>query len=442
MMTTTLTPVQPTSRLGSKAHISMSEALGGHRNSLGLIRLVLAIIVIFSHAFPLGGWGEDPIQEHVKSQDNLGGIAVVGFFAISGYLVTKSGTSNDVIQFLWHRVLRIFPAFFVVLLLTAFVVGPLLWHAEGHPFSSYLGTGPGSPIAYLANWRLKIGQWGIYDLALHTPYGQLVHYSALNGSIWTLFYEFQCYLMIAALVLFGVLRRARILVPILTGVFAVAEISLTLGVNPRTLSPVLADPLFVRLGFVFLLGACFAVYSRQVVFDDWIAVFCICVTILSLREGGWTVFGYPAFAYLMLWLAARLPRSTQFIGTKNDYSYGIYIYAFLVQQVTATFGWYRWGYLPWTFACLAITAGCAWISWHGLEKRALALKNWGPGRGARHWYERITAGRSRRAIAHGFGEPMSLSHGTPGRDEPGTPHIDVLTDHSAREQKPHSPQGV
>ena len=130
---------------------------------------------------------------------------------------------------------------------------------------------------------------------------------------------------------------------------------------------------------------------------------CALAVVVSLRNAGWTVIGYPAFAYVLLWLAARLPRSFQWIGAKNDYSYGMYVYGFLVQQATAALGWYRFGYFPWVAITIVISAGCAWLSWHGVEKWALALKNWGPGRGVRYWYERAVAfvGRLRGSKAGG-----------------------------------------
>ena len=55
-------------------------------------------------------------------------------------------------------------------------------------------------------------------------------------------------------------------------------------------------------------------------------------------------------------------------------------------------GWYKWGYVPWVAATIVVSAGCAWLSWHLVEKRALALKDWGPGRGIRHWYAKTVAG--------------------------------------------------
>ena len=132
---------------------SVGSALRGHLNSLGIIRLVLASLVIVDHAFPLGGFGEDPFWRYTNGQTSLGGIAVGGFFVISGYLIVKSGASSDLMQFLWRRVIRIFPAFWGVLLFTAFVVGPIAWLVRGEPLSTYFTLGPGGPFSYItSNW--------------------------------------------------------------------------------------------------------------------------------------------------------------------------------------------------------------------------------------------------------------------------------------------------
>jgi peptidoglycan/LPS O-acetylase OafA/YrhL len=371
--------------------ISLSVALGGHDNSLGLLRLVLASLVIFSHAFPTGGWGEDPTLGMSRGQETIGGFAVVGFFAISGYLIAKSGASSDILQFLWRRVLRIFPAFWTVLLVSAVIVGPIIWVIDGNGIRSYLSLAAGGPVAYFTgNWALTIHYWGIFDIfANTTPYGDTVKMSVFNGSIWTLTYEWSCYLIIAAFVLFGVLKRARFLVLILTVFYFAVEVSnKAVPGSAGNVLPFLADNYRVTLALAFLIGSCLAMYSREIPFDNRLGIFCGVVILFTLREGGWVLLGYPALAYFLMWVAAWLPKRLRWIGAKNDYSYGIYIYGFLVQQITAYFGWYKMGYVPWVLAVLIITAGCAWLSWHIVEKRALALKEWGPGRGIRYWYER------------------------------------------------------
>jgi peptidoglycan/LPS O-acetylase OafA/YrhL len=206
-----------------KATRSLSEALAGSHNSLGFIRLVLAATVIFYHGFQLGGYGHDPLDVLTNKQTDL---AVGGFFAISGYLIAKSGIGLDVVQFVWRRALRILPAFWTVLLFTALIVGPLIWVLDGHPFLDYFSFGGGGPVSYLwSNWHLLQLSYGIYDLfAQTTPYGlELGGVSIFNGSLWTLAYEWNCYMIIAALVAFGILRNARLVVPVLTGLVFILQ---------------------------------------------------------------------------------------------------------------------------------------------------------------------------------------------------------------------------
>ncbi|MCW4385026.1 acyltransferase [Salinibacterium sp. SYSU T00001] len=379
---------------------SLSEGMAGHHNALGLLRLVLASLVIFSHAFPLGGWGSDPMPLIVRNQETIGGIAVVGFFAISGYLIAKSGAGSDIIQFLWRRVLRIFPAFWLVLAVGALVVGPLVWLMEGRPLAGYFTLGGGGPVSYIvANADLTMRAWGVHDLfATTTPYGEMTGSSVFNGSLWTLSYEWACYLVIALFLVIGALKYARWLVVLSAlGMLAISLSNTFFPTLVPSYLPMFGDPFRVNLTYVFLVGASLGLYSKAIPLNNILGALSAVVVLLSLAFGGWVLIGYPAFAYLLLWSAAKLPRQVQWIGAKNDYSYGIYVYGFLVQQFTAYLGWHHWGYVPWVIATLLVTFGCAWVSWHGVEKRAMSLKDLGPGRGIRWWFrwprERIARGK-------------------------------------------------
>jgi peptidoglycan/LPS O-acetylase OafA/YrhL len=377
---------------------SLADGLAGHSNSFGVLRLVLATAVIFSHAFPLGGWGEDPLLSLTKYQQNIGGVAVLGFFAISGYLIAKSGMSADGLQFLWRRVLRIFPAFYVVLIVAGFIVGPIAWLMLHRPLATYFTFDSQGPFAYLAhNFDLWMRQYGVHDVFVTTtPYGATAG-PVFNGSLWTLSYEFGAYLIIFVLVITGILKRAPFMVVVLTGFYFVVQIvnEVTPGAG-RLILPTLGDDYRVSLPLIFLFGSCLAVYAKRVPLDGRLAILSAVFAIFTLWQGGLTILGFPAIAYLILWLAARLPARLHWIGQKNDYSYGMYVYGFLVQQFTASFGWNHWGYVPWTLACVVLTAGCAWLSWHGIEKRALSLKDVGPGRGIQYWRERNDQAHARR----------------------------------------------
>ncbi|CAN5212023.1 acyltransferase [soil metagenome] len=377
-----------------RAFVSLNEALGGHRNSLGLIRLVLASLVIFDHAFPLGGYGADPFWTLTKGQASLGSIAVLGFFIISGYLIAKSAMSADWLQFLWRRFLRIFPAYWVVLLFTALIVAPIIWTIGGNALSAYFTFAPTGPVAYFVkNFTLQIGTYGIYDLlATTTPYGREVQASVFNGSLWTLAYEWQCYIMIGLLALAGVLAKARFVVPLLTAFVGAVEVMSFIDWDATSrFVPALADPELLQLTFAFLVGSSIAVYSNEIIFDNRLGIFAGVLALLSLRFGAFSIVGVAAASYFVFYLAARLPRRVQWIGGKSDYSYGVYIYGFLVQQVLAYFGVHNLGYVPFVLIALVLSLGFAWLSWHLVEKRAMALKNWGPGRGWRYWWDRIRA---------------------------------------------------
>ncbi|QTX05269.1 acyltransferase family protein [Agromyces archimandritae] len=378
---------------------TIAEAMRGRGNSLGLLRLVLAVLVVFSHAVPLGGWGEDPVFSWSKGQENLGGFAVLGFFAISGYLISRSGMSSAFVPYLWRRVLRIFPAFWLVLLVGIVIVGPIAWFAEGRGLGEYASRWPGGPLWYfLGNWDLRIGQWGIHDIFVETtPYGQAVGYSVFNGSLWTLAYEFFCYLLIGALVLFGLIRRAPWIVPVLTAVFFVLQVIrlVSLEAFALVLGP-FADPYLVNLTLVFLWGSVLAVYGSRVPIDDRAGWASVVLVFGTAAFGGFGIIGLPALGYALLWAAVRLPEPMRRVGARNDYSYGLYLYGFLAQQLLAYFGLHLLGYVPYVLGALLLAGACAVASWHLVERPALELKNRGPGRGARYWIDRA---RNRRPKA-------------------------------------------
>ena len=299
-------------------------------------------------------------------------------------------------QYMWRRILRIFPAFWVLLGVTAFVVGPLLWILTNRDPVAYftgsahtLGT---TPYEYVAgNSLLYIKNTGIYNLFETNPYGNVV-----NGSLWTLIKEWECYLFIGVALSFGLVRFSQFVVPLLFMCFGLGIVlnDLQPTLLPQLLPDILANSSFIKLGFVFLLGAVIAVFSSSFSISRLIALACAGIVVLTFLFGLFNLVGVPAFAYLTLFLGARLPAQLHRIGQRNDYSYGIYIYGFLIQQSLSLFGINRWGYVPYLGIALALSFGCAWLSWHFIEKRCMRLKNWGPGKGINFWkthFQRLPA---------------------------------------------------
>ncbi|GAB7182563.1 hypothetical protein ATKI12_2394 [Kitasatospora sp. Ki12] len=355
-------------------------------NGMGALRLLMAVAVIFSHAPGLAHGGDYPGIHFSRGQTSLGPMAVCGFFVLSGLLITRSARRLSLGRFMWHRLLRIMPAFWFCLLVTAFVVAPLLARRE-HMSMSTLFNHPTGPIGYLlSNWSLGIDQWGIADLL-----SKNVHPYALDGSLWSLGLEMLCYLTVAALAAIGVLKRARWFVLVLV-LGAYVHLVLLAFDYPHLQAPfyapvhkvwtlpligwVSADQL-IPLMFIFGLGAAAELYRERLPINAPLAVLSLVTVVVTARYGAFVIIGVPAFAYLILWCALRAPRPITRIGSRADLSYGIYIYGYIAQQCLTAYGWNRWGLAAYNAITVVLTVIAAAFSWYVVEKPALKLKNLG-----------------------------------------------------------------
>ncbi len=359
----------------------LGEALSPRLNSLNFIRLVLAVAVIVGHSTLFGEWG---YLSGINGTD-LGGMAVYGFFGISGYLIAGSALRNGTGRYLWQRFLRIFPAFWACLIVTAFGFGVLAWLTTQHPchpLSCYFHA-PLGPWGYVyKNLLLQIHQRSIAGL----PRGRydFLEWGNWNGSLWTLFYEFLCYLILGALAAVGLLRRRVVVLGITAALLcaiAVITVSPSLAIHFSIYQNFWMMNL-MRLGSIFLVGSLLYLYRETVPDSGWLALVTavLFVGTLWLPAGSRPAFYFftnassfaPAIAYPLLWLGAHLP--FQRIGARNDYSYGIYVYAWPVQQLLAMWGVVSWGWFGYTTMSIALTVPLAVGSWWAIEKHALALK--------------------------------------------------------------------
>jgi peptidoglycan/LPS O-acetylase OafA/YrhL len=352
---------------------SLGEALDLRHNSLNFLRLVLAALVLASHAFGLGEYG----NEGVFHETTLGTVAVYGFFGISGFLIARSAERNGTWRYLWQRFLRIFPAFWVCLVITAVFFGVFGWINQSHPFSStYLHPAGGNgPIGYV---------WHNIYLKMNQPQ---IAGTGWNGSLWTLFYEFICYLLLAAMALLGMLRRRT---------WALAAAIALWGVDIYiTLTPAhLHFNVFqnwvamnvIKFAVTFLVGAVIYLYRDRVPDSGWLALVCTAGFVASLwlpNAGALPAYAFtaselfvPLIAYPLLWLGAHLPLEQ--VGAENDYSYGVYIYAYPATVLLLIWHANSLPYPVFVLAVVGMTVPLAFISWHLVEKRALALKRVDP----------------------------------------------------------------
>jgi len=356
---------------------TIDEAFDPHANSLSFLRLLFAAMVLVDHSFPIGGFsgGADPMWHWTDGQESFGGLAVAGFFVVSGYLVTRSFVdSKGTLSYLWKRFLRIFPGFWVCLCVTVLLFGPLAYDVQNGSLAGYWQGHGDSPWAYLwHNWLLSMNQYNIDGLLRHVPYQHSGYPPAFDGSLWTLIYEFKCYLGVAVFGLARIYRGRRRLAILLLGLILWAT-QLEEYLHPGTLKGwfLIGDSNMTRLAFIFSLGMLLYLYRDCVPLSNTLACAALVMLIVAMRTSSYYVVGLPAFAYLCMWLAIRLPirRADRF----GDFSYGLYIYAFPVQQLYALYRVENWGLLPYVAACLCSATLLAAASWYVVEKPCLRLK--------------------------------------------------------------------
>jgi peptidoglycan/LPS O-acetylase OafA/YrhL len=348
---------------------TVGDLLDRRGNSIGLVRLLLAALVVVHHTRLLGGFGPDSIGRFSGNQMDLGILAVAGFFVLSGFLVTRSALrAPTTARYLWHRVLRVMPAYWVCLLMATLVFGPLFW-LQGHPsLSGYLAVPVAPPITYVTdNVWLMPNQTRIDHLLADNPYS-----FTINGSLWTLPYEFAWYLLVALLAATGLLHRS---VAVLA-VIGIALLAVVTDVAPFAGIPVLGYAFESRFGLAFGLGMLAYVWRDRIPLDDHLAALATLAFILTLRTGTFATVGMTSLAYLVLWASWRLP--FQRFGSRHDLSYGLYIYAFPVQQTIALLIGTTIGPLLFFLASLAGALPLAFLSWVAIERPALNAKSW-------HW---------------------------------------------------------
>jgi peptidoglycan/LPS O-acetylase OafA/YrhL len=337
---------------GRARWIPLGETFNPRSNALNLLRIVLAVAVICSHSLLLGGFRGETLWGH----GTIGDLAVDAFFAVSGFLITPSAERNHAGRYLWMRGLRIFPAFWGCLIVTAAatVIAP--------------GWTAGGAVHYvMGNLSLSIRAYGIGTSPAGVPLP-----GAWDGSLWTLRWEFACYLMVAALAVTGLLRRRRVVLALFAVSWLVALALAAKGV-PATDTPAHDVIRFVP---VFLAGSVLWLYRDKVPDSGILFGFALTLAAAGTFLRNPVVLSGPPLAYVCAWLAVHLPGKK--VGTKRDVSYGAYIYGFPAAQALACWHMYRLGYVPFTLATIAVTLPLALGSCLLIEQPALRLKRWSP----------------------------------------------------------------
>jgi peptidoglycan/LPS O-acetylase OafA/YrhL len=346
-------------------------------NNVDLLRLVLAVAVVYSHSFPLGtGNGRnEPLALWTSGGWTIGRLSVGGFFVLSGYLVTASwGRSGGILPFMARRVRRIYPGFVTAMAVCAWVVVPL----AGAGMTA--GTGVWSP-RFVAHWAYSTARLRAFaapPVFAGNPF-PVAH--AVNGSAWSISYEFLCYLLVAGFGRVGFLSgRGRHVVAAMFGASLAwcwaAEVA---GYRPSwgRLAGVLGDPgTWASLLPLYLAGVVAYLYRDRLRPAGWSGMLALAALILGSRSPLTRPLVLPTVGAWALLCAAFPRQPVPWDATRRgDWSYGVYLYAFPIQQlIVAVWGRPMDPHLLFGLALVASLATGA-ASWHGVEKRFLGRRN-------------------------------------------------------------------
>ncbi|HOA86136.1 MAG TPA: acyltransferase [Microbacteriaceae bacterium] len=358
---------------------SLATAFDAKSNSIGFLRWLMAFMVIFSHAGPIAGfYGGKDLGTQWSSEQSLGGVAVCGFFFLSGFLITRSkmGPSSTP-RFFWHRALRIYPGWFLALIVTAFALAPIAWYAETGSWDGYFDATSESPFTYFSNnVTLVMQQLNIAGMGTSTPLYEGTGILDWNGSAWTLAFEFGAYILVGVLGVVGALTN-RLVGGIVAGAIIVLASMQWMGVGSlAALGPYFGDFRFLLLMAPFAWGILFCLFKDKVPIDDRLAIAMALVAAYTYARGGWLVAGQYAFCYVLIWFAVRV-KITRW-DKYGDFSYGIYIIGWPLMYFATYFDVQEWGWLAYH---AVVIVGChiyAFASWHLIERPAMTLKGWTP----------------------------------------------------------------
>jgi peptidoglycan/LPS O-acetylase OafA/YrhL len=358
---------------------TLAEAFDPRANSIGFLRWLMAFLVIFSHAGPLGGfYGGHDLGTGISTEQSLGGVAVAGFFFFSGFLITKSRMGKSTIfRYFWRRALRIFPAFWVALLATGLILAPIAWVHETGSIDGFWSAGTESPLTYFVNnmW-LRLGQRNIAEMGGSLPLATLGGYD-WNGSAWTLLYEFRAYILVGFMGLFGLLAHRYLASAVAVALIVLNAMTWSGVGDLTTINPALGNYFNAMFLAPFAFGMLFALWADKIPIDDRLAVFAIAVALVTYDVGGWNIYGQYGFCYFLMWIAIRATRLKNW-EKYGDLSYGIYIFAWPVMQFGAFFHLQDRGWLVYHVSVIVVVHVLAYLSWHLIEKPAMSLKNWTP----------------------------------------------------------------
>jgi peptidoglycan/LPS O-acetylase OafA/YrhL len=333
----------------------MKLLVSNEPNNFDAIRIAMALLVVWSHSFALyfGTEANEPLSLLTAGVANAGNIAVDVFFIVSGFLILKSFTrSRSYWSFLKKRIARILPGFMVATSLCAFVLLPALAGTHYTVGSAVKTLGMN---LLLQGWFVNSNPF-VYN-----------HVRAVNGSLWSISFEFWCYLGVLA---YGILKGGKaLLVSVLIIVIALDVWTTATGKQwgGGIITKVVGWPNFwFRMAPCFMAGMLVYVYRDLIPRSGWIVLTSLAFLVVCARFSPLTARAFLpiVLAYAVFYYA--FSRQYFQAARHGDFSYGTYLYAFPIQQLILAFTVLSFPIFVGISMLLSGVAGVA--SWFAVER--------------------------------------------------------------------------
>lgn len=361
------------------------DAGNGIGKGFDFLRIFLALSVLFTHSFLIAEG-----EQHQFSQvpfSFLHGSILPAFFALSGFLITGSALRLKLSDFLLNRGIGIIPALAVDIFVSALVLGPIFTNVSyAEYFSSY------EFFAYFTN-ILGVIHYVLPGVFVDNPFPETV-----NGSLWTVPFEIGCYALISICIFLGVLKyrwlclfAAVLLLEVilyfyLWDVQPLVNMAEVTGIDFMASDQVgnLLGHFFSARGnklyIYFMLGSLFYLFRYNIPLNKLLFAVSIAVCAvgafmdLSHISSGLRFIAFsPFLVYITVYVGfLKIPSIPLY--NRGDYSYGIYLYGFPIQQaLIVIFPFLTSPLVHFAFSMVFVTA-IAMLSWHYVEKPVLKLR--------------------------------------------------------------------
>ena len=343
---------------------TIAALLHGRDNNFNLIRFLAASAVLLDHSFALVAHDQTASALIDVERLEIGRLAVDVFFILSGFLVTRSVmTQPTLIDYAVARFLRLFPALLVACIGVAFVLGPIVTSAS---LGDYF-TDPRPWLFVPLTTSLITHSMTLPGVFEHVPESGVI-----DPPLWTLRYETMCYVLLALFALVGALAtrfRATLTLAVVLGAYAF----ITFATSWRGDSSAIDSA--ARFVLDFFLGGAFYVFADKIRVDLRVALVLGLAAAATFGTAAHEAVFRVALTYGLLWFALVPAGAIRRFNLIGDYSYGIYILCFPIQQ---TFVMLNPQITPgWLFMCsFPAVLALAILSWHFIERPALRRKAW------------------------------------------------------------------